>query len=306
MDNELLRCSQAKKVTWVGFLVNSFLTALKLFAGFTGNSGAMIADGVHSLSDFLTDIVVLVGFNFIEKPEDEDHNYGHGKYETFATIIISIFLLIVGVGIFKTGFEKIISIINGSELSRPGVRALFAAMISIISKELLYRYTIRIGKDINSSAVIANGWHHRSDAFSSVGTLLGIGGALILGHKWIILDPLASIIVSLFIFKVAAEIFAPAMNELMEKSLEEDEKKQIIEIISECDEIESYHQLRTRKIGCKVAIEFHILVNANINIAEAHGIATKVENKIKDIFGRLSIVTIHIEPYLDSEIIKYV
>lgn len=205
---EEMRSKEAKKVTLVGFVINAILTVFKVFAGLQGRSAAMLADGVHSLSDFFTDIVVLIGFKFTEKPEDEDHNYGHGKYETLATLVISLALVFVGFKILASGISNIYGVlIQGKTLEKPGVIALVAAIISIISKELLYHYTKGIGQRIKSSAVIANGWHHRSDAFSSMGTFIGIGGAIFLGNKWIILDPIASVIVSFLSLKLHLKSF---------------------------------------------------------------------------------------------------
>lgn len=301
MQKELLRSQQARRITLVGFYSNAILTILKLIAGFLGRSNAMIADGIHSLSDFLTDIVVIVGFKLTEKPEDHDHNYGHDKYETLATILISIALLVAGIGIFKSGFDNILSFLKGASLNPPRLIALAAAVASIVTKEILFRATIKVGEDINSNAVKANAWHHRSDAFSSIGTLIGIGGAIILGEGWEVLDPLASIVVSLFIFKVSIEIFIPAINELMEVSLEKEDMEWIKSALASAEKVIGYHEVRARKLGNKAAIEFHIMVNPNMNITEAHDVATKIENNFKDKFGESSIITIHIEPYNEEE-----
>lgn len=292
-----VRSSEAKKVTLVGFVVNAILTVFKIFAGIQGRSAAMIADGVHSLSDFFTDIVVLVGFKFTDKPADEDHNYGHGKYETLATVVISMALFLVGYKILSTGIINIYEVIfNGKVLEKPGMIALIAAIISIVSKEALYRYTKAVGEKINSSAVIANGWHHRSDAFSSIGTLIGISGAIVLGNKWTILDPIASVIVSIFIFKVAFEIFVPAINELMEVALNEDELEFIKTTIKACPQVINFHHLRTRRIGAKVAIEVHLVFDRDLSIHEAHEYATKVEHDIQAHFCVTTLITTHLEP----------
>jgi cation diffusion facilitator family transporter len=300
MEKELFRGQEAKRITILGFWINAVLTAFKIFAGIIGNSGAMIADGVHSLSDFLTDIAVLIGFRLTEKPEDECHNYGHDKYETLVTVIISMFLIIVGFEILKSGILNIIIFIKGGYLQKPGIIALVAAAVSIVFKELLYQYTIVVANKINSSAVKANAWHHRTDAFSSIGTLIGIGGAIALGDKWTILDPLASVVVSIFIFKVASEILLPAINELMESALSKDELEQIKDIISNSNEIKEFHKLRTRRIGTRVAIEAHILLDRYVDLESAHDIATGIEKKLRNIFGKTSIITIHIEPYEDD------
>ena len=300
MDIELMRSKQARKITLFGFIVNSILALFKLIAGIIGKSGAMIADAVHSFSDFLTDIVVLIGFKFTSRPEDQSHNYGHGKYETLATLIISFILVLVGFQIFKSGVLNAMQILRGEVFPKPGLIALIAAGVSIVLKELLYWQTILVGKKIKSSAVIANAWHHRSDAFSSIGTMIGIGGAIFLGQHWTILDPLASIIVSIFIFKVAYDILIPSINELVEKSLNDDDKEAIITMLKEFTEVKEYHKLRMRKVGIKSIIECHIMVDENLNIKDAHDIATAIETKIKDRFGPSSIITIHIEPYLSA------
>ena len=299
MDLELIRSKEAKKITLVGFFINALLVVLKLIAGIIGRSGAMVADAVHSLSDFLTDIVVLIGFKLTSKPEDECHNYGHDKYETIATVIISLALAIVGYQILKSGVTNVLLVLKGENLPKPGMIALIAAVISIISKELLYRYTVIKGKKINSSSVIANAWHHRSDAFSSIGTMIGIGGAIILGQRWTILDPIASIIVSLFIFKVAYDIFIPSINELVERSLSDEERLRIETLIKEFHDIKDYHKLRMRKLGTKTVIECHIMVDETLNIKEAHDISTEMESKIKNLIGDISIITIHIEPFCE-------
>jgi len=297
VQKELIRGKEAKKVTLIGFGINSILTIFKVFAGIIGNSGAMLADGIHSLSDLLTDIVVLIGFKLTEKPEDDSHNYGHDKYETLTTIIISIFLAIVGFKIMKSGIVNVMTVIKGERLLKPGLIALVAAIVSILVKELLYQFTIKMGNKINSSAIKANAWHHRSDACSSIGTLIGIGGAIALGEKWVILDPIASLVVSIFIFKVAVDIFIPAVNELMESSLNKDEVKQIRHIIENKKNVISFHNLRTRRIGTKVAIEVHIFLEDSVGLKLAHEIATEIENELKIKFSKDSIVTIHMEPY---------
>ncbi len=299
MNNAVFRSKEAKKVTLIGFGANAILSIVKIIAGVVGHSAAMLADGIHSLSDFVSDIVVLVGFKFTEQPEDECHNYGHDKYETFSTMIIGVILAVVGLKLFSSGAQNIYGFFKGEYLPRPGFIALWAAVASIIIKELLYRYTAKAGERINSPAVIANAWHHRSDAFSSMGTLVGIGGAILLGNRWTVLDPIASVIVSLFIMKVAAEIFTPAMNELMEKALPEEERNKVLEILDSHTEIKEYHQLRTRKIGIKSALEMHILLDETLNLKDAHDISTDIENHIKSAFDHDCIVTIHIEPYHD-------
>ena len=291
------RTASANRVTWVGFFVNLLLTAAKLAAGIVGHSGAMIADAVHSLSDFATDIVVLASFRVVGKPADKGHDYGHGKYETLATAIIGAALLLVGAGIFWGGATKIWNVIvRGQSLAAPGYVALGAAVVSIVVKEWLYRYTVRIGKRIDSPAVIANAWHHRSDAFSSIGTMLGIGGAILLGAKWHILDPLAAVVVSFFIIKVAFEISSGSVRELVEESLDDDAEADIIGIVAGISGVGDPHKLRTRRIGHDVAVDLHVRVDPDLRVAAAHVLATEVETRIRARFGPSTIISIHVEP----------
>lgn len=298
MNTKLIRSKMARKVTLVGFFVNILLTIFKLMAGIIGKSSAMMADAIHSLSDFLTDIVVLIAFKLTSKPEDDCHNYGHDKYETLTTVMISLVLAFVAYKILKSGLVNVVSLIKGEHLPRPKWIAFLAALLSIVLKEVLYRYTVYMGKKINSPSIIANAWHHRSDAFSSIGTTLGIGGAILLGENWIILDPIASIIVSFFIFKVSYEILIPSINELVEESLDGEAREQIEAVFYGFTSIKEYHKLRMRKFGTKIVIECHIMVDERLNIKEAHEIATQLELRIKDLIGEASIITIHIEPYL--------
>ncbi|NCD05614.1 MAG: cation transporter [Spirochaetia bacterium] len=291
------RSEKARKITLVGFFINSVLTVLKITAGIIGKSNAMLADGIHSLSDFFTDIVVLVGFKFTEKPADKDHNFGHEKYETFATFIIGIALLLAGFDILQGGASNVYKIAFKNEiLPRPKLIAIIAALISIFSKEFLFRFTKKVGEKINSPAVIANGWHHRSDALSSIGTLIGISVAYFLGDKWIIFDPIAAIVVSVFIFKVAFEIMLPAVNELLESSLDEKDVKYISNLIESNQGIKNYHNLRTRRIGSNIAIEAHLMFDKNISLYQAHAISESIEKTLKEYFGNRSIITFHLEP----------
>lgn len=290
------RTSAANRVTWLGFFLNLALTALKLLTGIIGHSGAMVADAIHSLSDFATDLVVLASFRFVGKPADKDHDYGHGKYETLATAIIGGALLLVGAGIFWDGTVKIWHSIKGEHLEAPGSIALLAAVISIVVKECLYRYTFIVGKRINSKAVIANAWHHRSDAFSSVGTLLGIGGAITLGDKWHILDPLAAVIVSIFIIKVALDISSGCIRELTDESLADEVEDEILQIASTVHGVAHPHNLRTRRIGTDIAVDLHIRVSPDMRVADAHSITSEIETEIRHRFGPSTFVSIHIEP----------
>lgn len=291
------RTAVAQRVTWVGFFVNVVLTGFKLTAGILGKSTAMIADGVHSLSDFLTDVIVLVFIGISGKDRDEDHLYGHGKYETFATLLISLALLVVGFGIFWSGLNKVIDTLHGEIIEQPTIIALVAAIVSIIAKEGLYWYTKKAGAKINNQAVIANAWHHRSDAFSSIGTALGISGAIFLGETWRILDPIAGIIVSFFIIKVAFELGLPSVHELLERSLPKETVNEIAGIIQSNTEILAFHNLKTRKIGNIFAIDVHIKLDKNTSFVHSHDIATEIEINLRKRFGEKTITSIHTEPF---------
>lgn len=284
------------KVTIVGSIVNFLLLVFKFFAGIAGHSAAMLADTVHSLSDFITDIVVIVFVRIAGKPEDKGHDYGHGKYETLATAIIGLLLLCVGFGIFWNGASSIYTFLRGGQLESPGVVALVAALVSIVSKEILYQYTVIQGKKLNSQAVIANAWHHRSDALSSIGTAIGIGGAILLGDHWRVLDPVAAVVVSFFIMKVSVRLLIPCVDELLEKSLPEDVEKEIEQTVLSFPGVSQPHHLRTRRIGNYYAIELHVRMDGKITLEEAHSTATAIENKLKEMFGKGTHVGIHVEP----------
>ena len=284
------------RVTWIGSIVNFLLLVFKFIAGFLGHSSALVADAVHSLSDFATDIIVIVFVKISGKPEDDDHRYGHGKYETLATALIGVALFAVGIGLLVSGATKVADVIKGVVLPAPSMIALVAAAVSIVAKEILYRYTVRVGKNLNSQAVVANAWHHRSDAFSSIGTLIGIGGAILLGEKWRILDPLAAIVVSAFIIKVAADLLKPCVDELLERSLPAETEKRILDIIASFPEVSSPHHLRTRRIGNHIAIEVHLRMDGKTSLEDAHTVATNVERQLKSEFGPDTHIGIHMEP----------
>ncbi|MBR3871872.1 MAG: cation transporter [Paludibacteraceae bacterium] len=296
MANEVNREKEIYKLTLWGSLVNFLLLVFKFVAGFVGNSAAMIADAVHSLSDFITDIIVILFVRVSSMPKDENHHYGHGKYETLATAIIGVVLFAVGVGILVNAVETIIDFFHGKELAAPNIWALGAAAVSIVFKEALYQYTVYKGKNLNSNALMANAWHHRSDALSSIGTLLGISGAMFLGEKWRVLDPIAAFLVSIFILKVAIELTKASLEELLEKSLPKKTQEKILNIIHSFPEVKSPHNLRTRHIGSNIAIEFHIRMDGNLSLNEVHEITKRMENALKAEFGPLTHIGIHMEP----------
>ena len=284
------------KVTLVGSAGNVALLTFKFIAGVMGHSSAMIADAVHSLSDFITDIVVLAFVHVSAKPQDVDHDYGHGKYETFATFIIGLALIAAATGIIVSGVAKLIDWAGGKQLAAPGWLALAAAIISILVKEVLFRYTVNRGKHLDSQALVANAWHHRSDALSSIGTTVGIGGAILLGNRWTVLDPLASVVVGLMLVKVSFDLLRNSVGELTESSLSADIEKEIEEIICSFPDVSEPHNLRTRRIGNRFAIEAHVRMDGNASLTAAHDRATAIEARLRVRFGPQTHVTIHMEP----------
>ena len=288
-------------MTLWGALVNMGLTVFKLLAGIFGRSAAMVADGIHSLSDLLSDAVVLIFTHISSKGNDKGHSFGHGKFETFATMIVSLMLLIVGAGMMKNGINSIIDILNGNILPKPGWIAIAAAVVSIAAKEILYRVTARVGRKVDSPVVIANAWHHRSDAMSSIGSLVGIGGAMILGSKWTILDPLAACAISIAIIVVAVKMGLPSIEELLEASLPEDVEYEIRETASAVPGVRNIHALKTRRNGVSYIIDAHILVDPQISVVESHEIASQVENALSSRYGKETQVNIHVEPDIAGE-----
>lgn len=295
------RTAKVTFVTLVGSVVNIILTVFKIFAGVLGRSTAMIADGIHSLSDLMSDIVVIVFVKISAKGRDKDHDYGHGKFETFATLIISLMLIVVAVNLMSGGINKIRQILDGGEVSSPGMIALWAAVASIVLKEILYRYTIIQGKALNSPMMIANAWHHRSDAFSSVGSLLGIAGAIFLGDKFVILDPITGCVISIFILVMAVKMSVPAIKELLDVSLPDDVEEKIEATAKSVKGVVDLHELKTRREGPGIIMEGHLVLDSEISLKEAHNISKKVEESLRKEFGTETQISLHLEPEDDAE-----
>ncbi len=295
------REKEIRDITLWGAVVNILLTIVKVIAGIMGRSAAMVADGIHSLSDLIGDAVILVFTHISSKGVDRSHSFGHGKFETLASLIVSILLLIVGAGLMSNGVTTIIGVFHGEVIPKPGYFALAAAVVSIIAKEILYHATVKVGRKVESSVVIANAWHHRSDALSSIASLLGIGGAIALGNQWTLLDPLASCLISIMIIVVAVKLALPNLSELMESSLPEDVQQEIIAIASSVEGVNDIHELKTRRNGLSYIIDTHIAVNPDISIVEAHDISTRVEKAIRARYGQETQINIHIEPDADAE-----
>lgn len=296
MDKAEKDIRAGRHVTWVGFWTNAGLSAMKILAGIFGRSSAMVADGIHSASDLLTDVVVLVVIGVSRKKADSSHSYGHGKIETFATFLIALLLAAVGVGIFADGLQRVVSSLNGATLPRPEWIALAMALLSIGFKEWLFRYTMSAARKIKSSALEANAWHHRSDALSSLATLAGISGAMFLGDGWRILDPIAAMAVSVLIVVMAYRLSIDSAKELVEASLPTETTEQISEIIGQTRGVKAFHRLRTRRNGNRIIIDVHVKVDPALSIIEAHDIATDVEHQLSDAFSPVT-VNVHIEPY---------
>lgn len=295
-DSAEIRKRRIYRVTFVGLVVNLVLSFLKLAAGVVGRSGAMIADAVHSFSDLATDVVVIAFARISAKPRDDDHDYGHGKYETLATIIISLALGIVGAGILVNSIRDIRVVLDGGLLPRPGLVALVAAVASIVVKEILYRYTVREGRAVGSPSVVANAWHHRSDALSSLGTLVGIACAYFLGQKWRIADPIAALLVAVFIFKVAFDLIRTGIDELLECSLPADMEQEILQIVTADPGVREPHNLRTRRIGASIAVEVHVRMDGAMTVAQSHALTVDIEHRLRERFGEGTMIVIHVEP----------
>lgn len=292
----MTRENEISKVTLVGSVVNLLLVCVKAVAGVVGHSAAMISDAVHSLSDFITDIVVLIFVRISAQPQDEGHDYGHGKFETLATLLIGLALAAAAIGIVVNGATKLAHWLQGEPLQTPGRIALWAALISIAVKEILFQYTRIKGRKLNSPALEANAWHHRSDALSSIGAAIGIGGAILLGPRWAVLDPLASIVVGAMLVKVAWDLVGPSFGELTDSSLPAETEQEMLEIIKAVPGVQDPHNLRTRRIGNRIAAEVHIRLDGSQTLKDAHDKASEVETCFKARFGSQSHIIVHMEP----------
>lgn len=288
------------QVTILGSVINLILTAIKLVIGVVGQSSALFADGVHSLSDFISDVIVLCFVRLSSKKKDRNHGYGHGKFETLATLLVSVMLLIAAVKLMESGISSICQVLGGETLPQPGWMAFVVAIVSILFKEMMYQITWRIGKKENSTVVMANAWHHRTDAFSSVASAIGIGGAILLGEKWTLLDPLVGCFISVFIIIVAVKMALPALSELLEASLPEEVEEKITQLIENVEGVDNVHELKTRRNGSYVIIDVHVVVNPLMTVRSAHDITVKIEDVLRKNYGELTQTSIHVEPSEDA------
>lgn len=286
-----------RKVTHLSIWTNVVLTVLKLAAGIFGRSQALIADAIHSLSDFATDIAVLVGLRFTTKPVDKDHAYGHGKYETIVAAIIGLALAYVGIRIAGLAIQRIFHAMHGDPLGTPSACAFWAAVLSIAVKEWLYHVTMKVARATGSSSLVANAWHHRSDAFSSIATAAGVGAAAFLGNDWLILDPIAALFVSIFLLKIAWRIIREQVDDLTDHSLAPETCEEILAMARGIPGITEPHNLRTRMVGRIPVIDLHIRLRADLPLCEAHDIASALEGALRQRFGKETIANLHLEPY---------
>ncbi len=291
------RVTEATRVTWFSVGINVALILSKLLAGLFGRSAAMIADAVHSMSDLMTDVAVLVGMKLANRPEDEDHPYGHGKYETLAALLIGSALMGVGVLIiYQAGYALWYAVMEELLPERPTLLALWAGLFSIGVKEFLYQMTIVAARRTQNDALRANAWHHRSDALSSIGTSAGAGAAALFGGKWILLDPIAASIVGCILLVVAWDILRNSIDKLLEHGMSPQENAQILELVRSVPGLSEPHDLRSRRVGAVAVIEMHFYVPPEMTVRESHDITVQVEHRLKEAFGQDAILTIHVEP----------
>lgn len=297
------RTARANRVTWLSVIVNTLLMVVKLVAGIWGRSSALVADALHSASDFATDFAVLIGMRLAQRPQDGDHPYGHGKYETLAAVIVGVALAAVGMAIsFHAGHTLLDAWWWGKWPSQPTYFALGAAVVSIVVKEALYQLTVKVARETRNDALLANAWHHRSDALSSIGTALGAGVAAIFGGAWVLLDSVAAALVGVILLKVAWEIVRDSLDKLMEQGMTIEETQQIYEFVRAIDGISEPHHLRSRRVGTVAVIELHFRVAPEMTVRESHGLASQVEHCLRSAFGADAIVTVHVEPLKQTQV----
>lgn len=292
--NNKQRKQEMDKATWWGLIINLFLSIGKLFFGFIGHSQALLADGLHSLSDLVSDAMVLLASHHSNTDADEDHPYGHARYETFATITLAVLLSVVGIGI---GIDAIQRLMNYQDIAIPSHLTLVIAGISIISKEVLYQYTMGVARRVKSKLLEANAWHHRSDAISSIVVFIGITGAI-----WglPLLDSVAAIIVALMICKIGWDLGHQSFQELVDTGLDHKTLKDIEKTILSIDGVDQMHMLRTRRMGHSVLADVHILVPPRLSVSEGHQISEAVESAITTQYDEVNDVTVHIDPEDDE------
>ena len=285
-------CKIANRVSFITIIGNVILSVVKFLAGIIAHSNAMISDAVHSASDVFSTIVVIIGIKLASKEADKEHPYGHERLECVAAIVLAMVLIITGLGI---GAEALKNIVQGnySDLQVPGILALIAAIVSIVSKEAMYWYTRYYAKKIDSSALMADAWHHRSDAFSSIGALVGIGGARV---GFPVMDSIASLVIFVFIVKAAYDIFKDAMDKMLDHSCDEETEKQIYDCVMKNEHVRGIDLLQTRIFGNKIYVDVEIQLYASYTLEEAHNIAETVHKDIEDSFPKVKHIMVHVNP----------
>ncbi len=290
------RNSEEKRCTLVGMTCDVCLSALKIATGFIGHSSAILADGIHSISDTVTDALVYAMVRLSGKGVDQRYRYGRGKFETLAAFLISIILVVVAVGLMVEGVEDVWTALNGGTLERPHNIALAVGIVAVIVKEGLYQYTRLKGRKTGSSALKAYAWHHRADALSTAATLLGVAGAMFLGERWRLLDPLAAIVVSVLILMLAYRMGRPAVEELLEVALPRDEQDKIAAIVNGTPGVKAFHNLRTRRNGNLRVVDIHVKMEGDLSVAQSHEITRQIEQQLREELGEV-MTNIHVEPY---------
>lgn len=285
-----------RNITLIGLVANIILMTLKLVTGWVGHSEALVADGFHSLNDIAADVIILLFIGVAYKKADHKYSYGYGKFETFASFLIGIILVVAAVMIFTEGLESIAGAINGEELERPDIWTVIVAIFAIIIKECLFRLTSHYGKKTGSSALIANAWHHRSDALATIATLIGVTSAHFLGEQWRILDPCASLLIAVFIIVPAIRIVIPAFRELMEKSLPAEVGEKASMIITQIPGVVTLETLKSRKSGHFMIFDATVGINPSLNIEEGFSIAENIRERLEDQFGKHIMVGVNTVP----------
>ena len=289
------------RVTVWGAVANVVLAVAKLVAGIVGRSAAMTADAIHSFSDLVSDVIVLVMVKVASRGNDKDHEYGHGKFETLATVAVALLLLAVGGKMLADGVSRIAGFFRGEQMVVPGRIAFWAALVSIAVKEALYQWTAYVGRKFDSPAVVTNAWHHRSDALSSVGSAVGIALASLLGGKWAIMDSVVACAISIFIIRIGVKMALPALRELTEASLPEETENEIRDVILSVDGVLDVHAMKTRKTGPDIIIESHIVVDPEMTVFQAHLLTEYAEDRLRERFGQKTQISLHVEPSVESK-----
>lgn len=294
-----------QRVTWIGFFSNILLAITKFLAGVFGHSQVLIADAVHSMSDLATDIAVLVGSRYWDQPADNEHQYGHAKLETLITLLIGSALGIVGYELISNAIMILYDMIFGNHetTALPNVWALSAAIFSILLKEWLFHITASAGKKAHSTATVANAWHHRSDALSSIPAALAVGATLVLGEKYAFLDPIGTIVVGLMIFYTAFLIIRPTFNSLLDASGGSDLTNKINNAVLSIDGVQGVHKIRTRPLGAYLyGVDLHIQVDPNMNVRDAHVLSHHIKNELRSKFPDIVDTTVHVEPFMETNV----